>query len=78
MRLRCALALPASEDRAVGIEPTISGFADRRLKPLGYAREQECLRGIEPPCPDRQSGALPLSYKHMVRKAGVEPTGTQV
>ena len=26
------------QDRAVGIEPTMIGFADRRLDPLGYAR----------------------------------------
>ena len=26
------------KDRAVGIEPTMIGFADRRLDPLGYAR----------------------------------------
>ncbi len=25
-------------ERAVGFEPTIDGFADRRLNPLGYAR----------------------------------------
>ena len=26
------------KDRAVGIEPTMIGFADRRLDPLGYTR----------------------------------------
>lgn len=42
----------------------ISGFAVQRLNRLGYPRNKR-LKGIEPSYPDRQPGALPLSYNRV-------------
>ena len=35
-------------ERVNGFEPMISGFADRRLWPLGYTRELAGTAGLEP------------------------------
>ena len=52
------------QERAVRFELTMTGFADRRLNQLGYAREPLELRaGIEPTLSPWQGDVIPLDQR---------------
>jgi hypothetical protein len=56
------------QERAVRFELTMTGFADRRLNQLGYAREPLELRaGIEPALSPWQGDAIPLDQRSGLR-----------
>src|SRR5580765_5593435 len=56
------------QERAVRFELTMTGFADRRLNPFGYARVALELRaGIEPALSPWQDDVIPLDQRSRLR-----------
>ena len=56
------------QERAVRFELTMTGFADRRLNQLGYARVPLELRaGIEPTLSPWQGDVIPLDQRSRLR-----------
>ena len=56
------------QERAVRFELTMTGFADRRLNQLGYARVPLELRaGIEPALSPWQGDVIPLDQRSRLR-----------
>ena len=74
-RAGCAARPQSLSKRTVGLEPTINGFADRRLIQLGYVRlvAWKFARAV---CQAPQSYALAAagSLARAMREEGVEPS----